>query len=81
MIKLDSFKIKLPIEQVNSIDLSNHKAKHLPISETFEGKEKIIQDKIIVANLDHGFNRMTIDNLQNEIIIEGSAKILKFKYI
>lgn len=80
MIRLDSFKIKLPIEQINSIDLSNHKAKHLPISETFGGKEKIIQDKIIVSNLDHGFNRVTIDNLQNEIIIEGSAKILKSNY-
>lgn len=80
MIRLDSFKIKLPIEQIDNIDLSNHKAKHLPISETFEGKEKIIQDKIIVANLDHGFNRVTIDNLQNEIIIEGSAKILKSNY-
>ena len=80
MIKLDSFKIKLPIEQINCIDLSNHKAKHLPISETFAGKEKIIQDKIVVSNLDHGFNRVTIDNLQNEIIIEGSAKILKSNY-
>jgi hypothetical protein len=80
MIKLDSFKIKLPIEQLNNISLSNHKAKHLPISESFEGKEKIIQDKIIVSNLDHGFNRVTIDNLQNEIIIEGSAKILKDNY-
>ena len=80
MIKLDSFKIKLPIEQINNIDLSNHKHKHLPISETFAGKEKIIQDKIVVSNLDHGFNRVTIDNLQNEIIIEGSAKILKSNY-
>lgn len=80
MIKLDSFKIKLPIEQINSIDFSNHKSKRLPISETFEGKEKIIQDKIIVSNLDHGFNRVTIDNLQNEIIIEGSAKVLKSNY-
>jgi len=80
MIRLDSFKIKLPIELINNIDLSNHKSKHLPIAETFEGKEKIIQDKIIVSNLDHGFNRVTIDNLQNEIIIEGSAKILKSNY-
>ena len=80
MIKLDSFKIKLPIEQIDNIDFSNHKSKRLPISETFEGKEKIIQDKIIVSNLDHGFNRVTVDNLQNEIIIEGSAKILKSNY-
>ena len=80
MIRLDSFKIKLPIELINSIDLSNHRSKHLPIAETFEGKEKIIQDKIVVSNLDHGFNRVTIDNLQNEIIIEGSAKILKSNY-
>lgn len=80
MIKLDSFKIKLPIEQINNIDLTKHKSKRLPISETFDGKEKIIQDKIVVSNLDHGFNRVTIDNLQNEIIIEGSAKILKSNY-
>ena len=80
MIRLDSFKIKLPIELINSIDLSNHRSKHLPIAETFEGKEKIIQDKIVVSNLDHGYNRVTIDNLQNEIIIEGSAKILKSNY-
>jgi hypothetical protein len=80
MIKLDSFKFKLPIELINNIDISNHKAKHLPISETFEGREKIIQDKIIVSHLDHGFNRVTIDNLENEIIIEGSAKILKSNY-
>lgn len=80
MIRLDSFKIKLPIELINNIDLSNHRSKHLPIAETFEGKEKIIQDKIVVSNLDHGFNRVTIDNLQNEIIIEGSAKILKSNY-
>ncbi len=80
MIKLDSFKIKLPMEQINKIDLSNHKAKRIPISETFEGKEKIIQDKMIVSNLDYGFNKIIIDNLQNEIIIEGSAKILKSNY-
>jgi hypothetical protein len=80
MIKLDSFKIKLPIEQIDCINLDNHRSKRLPISETFEGKEKIIQDKIIVSSLDHGFNRVTIDNLQNEVIIEGSAKILKSNY-
>lgn len=79
MVKLDSFKIKIPIEELK-IDYSKHKARILPISETFEGKERIVQDKVLISNLDYGFNKVIIDKLHNEIIIEGSAKILKDNY-
>ena len=75
MVGLDTFKLKLPIDHVKGINYSKFSD-----TETKSQKGIEIRNVDIHKNIDYGLNAIQVDNLRGEIIISGSAKILKDNY-
>ena len=78
MIRLDSNKIKVPLEAFNHIDFS--KAEQ-PVQTVLKHQDNnLITDKTIITNIDNGYNYFEVNNIKNEVIIGTSAKLLKDGY-
>ena len=73
MIRIDTIKLKAPIDSL--VDYSSDH-KHLQQTE----KGVLIADKYVFEKPAFGIKSIHIDNLDNSIIVEASAKALKSNY-
>jgi len=76
MVKLDSFKMGIPVEVFEWIDLEG-KTKE---TKSKQKNGRLVSEKIEVKNLGHGFNLLSFDTLSNKVTLSGSAKILGNDY-
>ena len=78
MIRLDSNKIKVPLEAFNYIDLSKAEQPVQTVLKHLDSNK--ITDKAIITNIDNGYNYFEVNNIKNQVIIGTSAKLLKDGY-
>lgn len=75
MVGIDTIKILLPITTLKGVDFG---AFDEEIVRSHKGVE--VQNKSYSAKLDYGLNRIEVDNLNCNVVIDASAKILKDNY-
>lgn len=81
MISLDSIKFSIPLSQVELNSDNQFKSEKHGIEVVNEHGEVYTKKELTkYGKIEHGLNSITIDKLQDEVIFECSAKILKENY-
>lgn len=76
MVKLDSFKMGIPVDAFEWIDLEGQTQE----TKSLQKNGRLVSEQIQVKNLGHGFNLLSLDTLSNKVTLSGSAKILGNDY-